>query len=339
MGTHRSLLLAALILSSCGAPPVRIDEPQWRERVQSLPKGPARLDGPAAGEPGPASAGAAVEAATKVTLPPTLQGPLLAKSFLRYELTRGHHDAWDIRFQGPERIDQSVDSWASVTLSSPSNKDAYMVKSARVYSGRINVAERGEKAEDSLLLLALAFTDEALFDACEALGPMDLKEFQESSGSKETAEAYVGAYLAGFAGAFTVQRTGDLTDLMAKVLQWPSGWLGVDDDAMVAFRPDVLAAEPCETTFGPAWTVPLEIQVGGQQAFVGEITVVKPGGALHLAAGIVEATGYAPDLPDHIIRLRLAGANAPRTDQLAPGAVERFLMVKPRSKTRMKELR
>ncbi|QDV08136.1 hypothetical protein Poly30_36720 [Planctomycetes bacterium Poly30] len=333
MGTHRSLLPAAhavtlvvtLAVAGC-ASPIRVEESDWRPRVHDLSR------------PAPAEV---VDASAPVTLPTTLQGPLLVKSFLRYELTRGARDpagdgdVWEIRFQGPERPVQSVDSWASVTLTSPGNRQAAMVKGARVYSGRINVARRGKETDDALLLLPLAFTDDSLFRACEVLGPMDLEEFQRASDVETIGDAYIGGFLAGFGASFTVQRSSALRSLMSDVMQWPSGWLGKDDDALVALRPDALSAEPCSTPFGPGWRVPVEITAGETQAFVGEVTVVEPGGALKLAAGVVEVTGYAPHRPDEVLRLKLVGAHAPRTEHLAPKAIESLLEIKPRSKTTM----
>ncbi|MFT5733798.1 MAG: hypothetical protein ACJAZN_001965 [Planctomycetota bacterium] len=320
MGTHRRLLLNLLVLGSClasCASPVRVDEADWRERVRGL------------------STAEAVDASAPVKLPPTLQGPLLAKSLLNYELTRGEGETWDIRFQGPEHSVQSVDSWASVTLTSPGQGGNAMVKSARVYSGRINVARRGAETDDKLLLLPLAFLDESLFRACAALGPMELEDFQRAANVKEIGDAYIGGFLSGFAASFSVQRTERISSLMSQVMQWPSGWIGKDGDAQVMLRPDVLSAEPCDTAFGPGWRLPLEILAGEAQAFVGEVTVVEPGGALNLAAGVVEITGFAPNRPNKILRLRLVGAQAPRTDQLTPEAIEKLLEIKPRSKTKI----
>lgn len=316
MGPHRRYLTIALFAASCAAP-VRVDEADWRQRVRGI------------SAPPPAEA---IDASAPVGLPPTLQGPLLVKSFLRYDLSRGE-DIWDIRFQGPERSVQRVDSWASVTLTSPGNQRSAMVKAARVYSGRINIARRGEETDDALLLLPLAFMGDSLYQACVALGPMGIDEFKQAEDAKEIGEAYVGGFLAGFAASFTVQRTSEIAGLMSSVMQWPSGWLGKDHDATVTLRPDALSAEACSTAFGPGWRLPLEVLAGANQAFVGEVTVVEPQGALNLAAGVVEVSGFSPDRPDEVIRLRLIGAHAPRTDHLTPDAVEKLLEIKPRSKT------
>lgn len=314
MVTHRSIALAALLASAC-ASPTRMEASAWRDRVKTLEAAP-------------------VEAALEVELPATLKGPLLAKSFLIYELRRGDKDVWDIRFQGPERNRQSIDSWAAVTLTSPGNESTAVVKSAKVYSGRVNVARRGKKSDDELLLLALAFTERSLFDACEVLAPMSPEAIAAPENVERTGGAYVGASLSGFAASFTVQRSKTIASLMAKVMQWPSGLLGVDHDAPVSFLPDVLAATPCNTDFGPGWRVPLEVLVDENQAFVGQVTVVEPGGALNLSAGIVEVSGFAPHRPGEPVRLRLTGAHAPRTDHLKPEAVDTLLTIKPRSKSK-----
>ncbi len=318
MVSHRSIALVALLASAC-ASPTRMEASAWRDRVRTLQAEP-------------------IESAAEDEIPAALKGPLLAKSFLKYELRRGDKDVWDIHLKGPERNRQSVDSWASVTLTSPGNQRAAMVKSARVYSGRVNVARRDKKSDDELLLFALAFTDRALFDACEVLGPMSLEEFAASTDVKETGDAYVGAFLGGFAASFTVQRSKTIASLMAKVMQWPSGIFGIDHEAPVSFQPDVLAAERCSTAFGPGWRVPLEVTVDESQAFVGQVTVVEPGGALNLASGIVEVSGFAPHRPEEPIRLRLIGAHAPRTDHLAQKAIDTLLVIKPRSKSKVTTL-
>ena len=319
MLTQRSLLLAALVVSACSSPPARLDGAAWRDRVRTLEAKP-------------------VEASAKVQVPPTLQGPLLAKSFLIYELKRGAEDVWDIRCEGPDRNDQPIDSWAGVTLTSPGNQRSAVVKSARVYSGRINIARRGQKSKDELLLLALAFTGKGLFHACSVLGPMDAEEFAAEGGAEETSEAYVGGFLSGFAASFTVQRSKEIASLLAKFMQWPSGLLGIDYDAPVTFQPDVLGAEPCSTEFGPGWRVPIEVQVDGEQAFVGTVTVVEPGGALNLSAGVVGAAGFAPHRPNETVRLRLTGAHAPPTDHLTPQAIDTLLVIKPRSRSEVTAL-
>ena len=318
MVIHRSLLLAALLASACSSTPTRMETSAWRDRVKTLQSEP-------------------MEAAAEVELPSTLTGPLLAKSFLMYELRHGEN-VWDIRFQGPERNVQRVDSWASVTLTSPGNQRSAMIKAARVYSGRVNITPRGEKAEDELLLLALAFSDRALFDACEVLGPMSPEEFAASSKVQETADAYVGAFLSGFSAAFTVRRSEEIASLLASFMQWPSGLFGVDREAAVAFQPDVLAAVRCSTPFGPGWRIPMEVQVDGEQGFVGTVTVVEPGGALNLSAGVVEVSGFAPNRPDETVRLRLTGAHAPRTDHLAESTIDNLLVIKPRSKSEITAL-
>ena len=69
------------------------------------------------------------------------------------------------------------------------------------------------------------------------------------------------------------------------------------------------------------------------QAFVGEVTLVEPGGALNLSAGIVEVSGFAPHRPGDAVSLRLTGAHAPRTDRLSPKAIDTLLVIKPHSRS------
>lgn len=329
------LILLALELAGCASPPVVLSPAEWRGRLDVLTSpgatsdsAPANASTDATGV-SPANAGGAVE------LPPNLTGPLLARSFLTYELTQGDARSWTIRYQGPERNVQSVDSWASVTLGAPGGDGPAMVRSARVYSGRVNVAMRGEKKEDGLLLHALGFTGPALFQACERLGPLSQEEFEATTDTEQVAEAYVGGFLAGFAASFTVARTDEIRRLLQSVMQWPSGAFGEDDDAPVTIRPDVLAATPCTTPFGPGWTFPVEVTAGDVQAFHGIVTVVNPGGALHLVAGVVEVRGYAPHRPDELVELRLTGAFAPRSNHLKPEAVEKLLEIKPRTRSQV----
>jgi len=286
----RTASLAALLLATGCA--TRLEATDWQARLES------REGASAPGDAAPPAADRAWR-----------EGPLQTHSALRYGLTRersgGAVERWTMELHGPTAALTRGRS-ARITVTTDDVRVAYQ---SLQWDATIAVAREGKELRREETRLALGFVGADLWRACvtskalidagvEDVAGSQREDLRESFSRAAAACIFMGATLAG---------STELRGIASRVVQWPGLFSLLRLRIDVGISPYFTRVRPIDTPFGPGYALPIELEVNGDQAFVGEFHLVEPGGALLLVAGIVAIEGLAPDRPDDRLRIELVG--------------------------------
>lgn len=287
--------LALSLAASCAA---RLDASDWQTRLKARSDGDAR-SAQDAGAPPPGTGEDA----------PWRRGVLETHSALRYGVTRtrgsGDTERWTLELHGPTAA-LTDGAWAELTVTTDGGRSSYR---SQQWRAAVAVGREGTEARREETRLALGFVGPDLWDACvrsRALLEAGVTEVEGEERDALRDSLSRGAAACLFMG-YTLGSSTELRGLASRIVQWP-GLL-----SLLRFRVDVGISpyfnrvRPIDTPFGPGIALPIELEVNGDQAFVGEFHLVEPEGALLLVAGIVAIEGLAPDRPDDRLRIGLVG--------------------------------
>lgn len=288
------LALAVLVASAAIAPgcAARLDATDWQSRLESRPGHAPSGD----------DASSAADRAWR-------EGTLLTHSALRYGLTReragGAAERWAMELHGPTAALTEGRS-ARITVTADGVRESYR---SLQWDATIAVAREDDELRREETRLALGFVGADLWRACvtsaalidagvEDVDADERADLRESYSRGAAACIFMGATLAG---------STELRRIASRVVQWPGLLSLLRLRIDVSISPYFSRVRPIDTRFGPGFALPIELEVNGDQAFVGEFHLVEPEGALLLVAGIVAIEGLAPDRPDDRLRIELVG--------------------------------
>ncbi|MEO1698542.1 MAG: hypothetical protein AAFU73_14685 [Planctomycetota bacterium] len=278
--------LAAVSVAGCAA---RLDGADWQGRL-------AEVDG--------------AETRPEARAPLRAQGPATTVTAVGYtiERRRGEEvlESWTLELHGPAGRGHGAGTFTSTVRPGAGDVGVFRAKSP-VWQGMVRARSSGGEWETDEIALALGFHGPALHDVAGRFLEWKEAGVEEAALGVSEARSLSGAFGALISLGSTVQNTSTLRSLAKRFVQWPSVLSLLSFQLEVGIAPDFEGVRRVGTAFGDGYALPVEMTINGDQAFVGELRIVDPGGALRLVAGVVEIVGFAPHRAEEILRIALVG--------------------------------
>jgi len=250
--------------------------------------------------------------------PACYEGPLRCGSRVAFRVVRSRpgrpEDRWEIVLTAPDSPRSIAGTLTGEGSLTGAESTFDMSCRATVFEGELLIKDGDGGEERSVLQLPLGMLAMGIGGSCDILERKDSGKEPKDGDHRLLSRSL----LASLAMSTMANNSKAAFKIAFELIQFPSWWSWIVPTLNINMQPDLAGAVRVNTPIGPGWRVPLEILIKGDPGFYTTVTAVEPRGVLNMSAGIIEAVGFAPDRPDHEVRVTLIDARFAEPD--TPGS-------------------